>query len=156
MSSSTLSALFYLCSYPLEPGSVIAPGNWGRILHSYSLGNQSRWWNLLREHVYEAIRLREFPERPSRLRSIFLCDSLAAIRQFRLEANREFDLIYQVELVESNPLLHRACMSVFDGEQEGNLASLEERARIYWQGAEISKPEIITTSGVRVLARHQP
>jgi hypothetical protein len=49
------------------PGSIIEPGNFGRIIKRYSAAH-----NLYRrEMTYEAIRQQHFPWRPSRLDCLF-------------------------------------------------------------------------------------
>ncbi|GAH63260.1 unnamed protein product, partial [marine sediment metagenome] len=52
---------YYTCSYLLGPGSVMEMGNWGRLSQF-----DSREKRFL-EEIFENVRLREFPDRPSRL-----------------------------------------------------------------------------------------
>jgi hypothetical protein len=66
---------FYCCSLPLEAGSVIRPGNWGRILRTYTPQSSRDAWLLARELVWELVRLQRFPAKPSRFEGIFLCFS---------------------------------------------------------------------------------
>jgi len=146
---------FYLCSYPIEAGSVILPGNWGRILQFYPLINQNNWWLLLREMVFENIRLNEFSKLPSRLNSIFLCKDYNNIVDFKNKTGRILDLIYEVELLDGKALMHKACLSVFDQEKDGDLRTLEEKARIYWSGKDIKRLEIVTTSSIRIISQHK-
>ena len=45
----------------LAPGSVVLPGNWGRIVMAERLGPGFKADNLLKELTYELVRVREFP-----------------------------------------------------------------------------------------------
>jgi hypothetical protein len=139
----------------LEPGSVVPPGNWGRILGLYPLNQPQGHWLLVREEVFESVRRAQFPQRPSRLESLFVCESLEEILAFRQSARRGLDLAYEVELVDEGAASHRACLSVFDGEQEGTISFLRDRAVCYWKGVEIQRPEVVTTSPIRIV-RHHP
>ena len=46
--------------------------------------------------VFEKIRAEEFPDKPSRLKSIFLCESPGALKQFLTDTKRAVDLAYEV------------------------------------------------------------
>lgn len=115
---------FYACSYPLEPGSIVRPGNWGRILRLESITPQSSWV-ILREQVFEAVRAREFPNCPSRLEATFLCETVQAIQSFQQTAGRPYDLCYEVELVDAHRPLHRTCMAILESTTQGPLSLIE-------------------------------
>ena len=91
----------YHCSPSwLESGSIIRPGNYGRILKM----NGARHAHWLREQFIELIRVYEFPDKPSRFTSAFTCEHLDAIRLFK-EGNCPMGIVYEVELV--NPDANR-------------------------------------------------
>jgi hypothetical protein len=142
---------YFLCSYPLAPNSIIQPGNWGRILNSYNLLNPNMYWLPLRELMFENIRLKEFPAKPSRFASTFLCESIEDAIAFRNATSRYFDLLYEISLVNPELQKHRGCLSLFDNANQGNLIDLENRARNYWTGTNIQKPELISISPIRIL-----
>lgn len=144
---------FFACSYPLEVGSVILPGNWGRIVSMYNTSGFGNAWIQYREDVFERVRLDEHPSLPSRLQSIFLCDSADALREFLRVTNRTIDLTYEVSLVDASESVHRGCLSHLDFQQKEGLDSFTRKARSYWSGTEITRPEIVTTSRVRIEAR---
>jgi hypothetical protein len=81
--------LFHLAPLRLAAGSVIEPGNWGRILKRYqnphaqqqTMGNG---WLMARELVYEIARLNFAPEAPSRFQSCFAVESLEAAQRSEL------------------------------------------------------------------------
>jgi hypothetical protein len=159
-SASAVSArltYFYLCSYPLSPGSVIEPGNWGRFLRLYSLNDPNSRWLPLREYVFETVRLRAFPHLPSRLEAAFVCETLDGLADFKRSSPRPFDLAYEIELVDPNAAGHRGCLAYFDNPpppQQWTIPLLEERADAYWSGANVQRPEVVTMSPLRVVARH--
>jgi hypothetical protein len=97
---------FYCYSLPLEVGSVIRPGNWGRILHTYTPLSSPNAWVLVRELAYELVRVRDFPKKPRRFDALFVCLSETDLSEFRINANRRLDLGYEVELVDSNARSH--------------------------------------------------
>jgi hypothetical protein len=148
-----MGTYFYACSYPLEAGAVLRPGNWGRIVRKYNTRGFGNTWILFREEVFERIRRDEFPGKPSRFDSIFLCETEDDLRQFLKGTNRHLDLVYSVDLVDEDQPRHRACLTLLDFSAQESMASLEEKARLYWRGDEIRKPELVTTSRIRILAQ---
>lgn len=88
---------YLLCSYILEPGSIVCPGNWGRIVGLYTDKNHA---NYRREEIFEKVRKESFTDKPSRLKCIFLCDSEYQAIKFQGKAKRPFDLLYRVKLVD--------------------------------------------------------
>lgn len=143
---------YYACSYQLTPGSVVIPGNWGRIMRVEAIDQQSHW-RLLKEQVWEVVRLRHFPSLPSRFEANFLCETLQDLVSFKTSSVRAFDLGYEVELVNPVALSHRSCMVIFESATQGPIAAIEQRAYAYWSGQNIQKPEILTMSPVRIIAQ---
>jgi hypothetical protein len=141
---------YFLCPYPLRVGSIVEPGNWGRILRRYTPGNANLWL-IVKEQVYEQIRREQFPALPSRLTSAFVCETLNDLRDFQTRTNRQFDLPYRVELVDVAAPSHRCCISQVDSQQGDTIPILEQRAMLYWAGNNIQRPEIITSSALRLV-----
>ena len=142
---------YYCYSLPLEPGSIIKPGNWGRIINTYTPESSPNSWLFSRELIFEQIRLSEFPEKPSRLESIFLCLDEATIKEFKIATNRNLDIIYKVELVDSGEPQHTGDYTLADIQRNDNFFSLKEKAIKYWKGEGITKAELITTSRIQVI-----
>jgi hypothetical protein len=46
---------YFACSYPLEIGSVVLPGNWGRIVAMYNTLGFGNPWIQYREDVFERV-----------------------------------------------------------------------------------------------------
>src|SRR5262245_46478650 len=70
--------LSHASSILLGPGSIILPGNWGRIIRAGG-ERHNRWPD---EQVLEAVRLARYPKLPSRLDACFACPTEAGLRLF--------------------------------------------------------------------------
>jgi hypothetical protein len=141
---------FYCYSLPLEVGSVIRPGNWGRILRTYTPQSSSSPWILTRELVYELVRVRSFPKKPSRFDSIYVCFTEADLNDFKVNTNRRLDLGYEVELVNPQAPNHIGDWTLPNMQNTDDLSAFESRANLYWQGSNIVKQELITLSSIRI------
>lgn len=142
--------LFFLCSYPLEKGSVVQPGNWGRILNMYTFPGGNAWV-LMREVIFEEIRKQQFASLPSRLEATFLCEFEHEARDFQNRAQRWLDLLYEVEICDPTRPQHRACLNHADLEQGDRVPNLIQKAHAYWSGQGVQRPEIITASSIRII-----
>lgn len=147
-----MRSYYFACSYPLVAGSIVRNGNWGRIVRKYNTGGFGNTWILVREEVFERVRQSEFPSKPRRHDSVFLCETRKDLAAFIGMTGRHLDLMYEVELVDESQPLHRACMSYLDFGPNDDLVSLSMKARGYWGGGEVSRPEIVTSSSVRIVA----
>lgn len=150
-----MASYFFCCSYPLANGSVVEPGNWGRILRSYNLTQPNTMlspWLLLRETAFELVRFRQFPTLPSRLEAVFVCENRQDLETFKSNG-RILDISYEVELTDPTMPLHRGCLSEFTTAHQGCLDDLEARAQRYWMGTNVVQAEIVTLSPIRILRR---
>lgn len=146
--------VYYHCApLRLSPGSVIHPGNWGRVLKLSTLVNGQVDITLLREALLEQARLLYAPEKPSRLNSVFVCPSLEEAKTFR-ERYQPTQLIYTVTPVEKNA-------PTFVGDYEASrkpypliyFQAMMDFAAEYWQQSETNHhPEILIQSPVRILS----
>ena len=50
--------------------------------------------------IFENVRLRDYPDRPSRFESMFLCPNLQSARNFVNQPRRQYDLLYEVEIID--------------------------------------------------------
>src|ERR1700681_2787150 len=89
----------------LAPGSVIQPGNWGRVLHRYENATVTQQlfgnaWILARELKFENVRLQNFPEKPSRFDAAFCCidENGARVYQAKVDFPR-IQVLHRVEFV---------------------------------------------------------
>lgn len=145
-----MTSYYYCCSLPLEVGAIIRPGNWGRILRKYSPQISPSPWLLTRELIWESVRAREFAEKPSRFDSAFVCLSEENLNEFRM-SGRTFDMCYEVELMNPNAPQHIGDWALANMQNTDDFSVFEQRARLYWQGQNIVKQELVTLSPIRVM-----
>lgn len=139
---------FYSTSLPSEPGSIVKPGNWGRMLRLYTRQTSPDSWWLARELIYEQVRQDRFPDKPCRFESIFLCPSEQDIIDFK-NNNRPFDLPYEVKIIDETPS-HIGDLTLPSIQPTDNYAVFVGRAMLYWKGENIVKPEIVAISRIRI------
>lgn len=148
---------FHLCPTMLEPGSVIKPGNFGRVIDSYRPNNLGPL--AVRELAFEVARLKHFADKPSRFNSIFLFPTLghAQAHLFRFDVS---SLIYEVELTEPESKLFHGNMAIihegFPNDQTPAIPYIYNLAAAYWMGISEVQPdsELLSTSPIRILRLH--
>ena len=116
---------FHFCSVLLAPGSIILPGNWGRIVRL--VGNGHPEWK--REVILERIRQAEFSHLPSRWECVFFSETLAEAEYYGAARGKTPMILYEVELVEPNAPKH-----VADWKGTSPYTDGDEWARRYWRG----------------------
>lgn len=131
---------FHVAPLILAPGSIIEPGNWGRVLGLTAVLSQQ----IYRETVLEAVRQELFPDKPSRLKSFFALESLADAIAYRNQ-NGPTNLIYEVEIesAKSGGNMHRGN---YDRVQDFNapvMQSMKQCAVLYWTETPTEKIEIV-------------
>ncbi|MDF2809373.1 MAG: hypothetical protein K0S56_404 [Microvirga sp.] len=154
----TTRPLFHSAPILLAPGSVVMPGNWGRLLRDRA--DQHSHWN--REMALEEWRATHAPEKPSRLFACFACDCLPVAEFYVQHAVRTGSpraVIYEVTKEDASAGEHRGdfnCVQPVAG------LSMAEVARRYWSGAQpfrieahehLDCWEIVTPSPLRILRR---
>lgn len=118
---------FHLAGQTLAKGSVIGPGNWGRVIR------QAGWRHNLavREMALEAVRLARFPDKPSRLDSAFVFLTIDEAKRFRQSGTGfDFHVLYRISLQD-----HSARSFITDWRlvnPQGDLRA--DWADTYWQG----------------------
>ncbi|HET7832317.1 MAG TPA: DUF2441 domain-containing protein [Gallionella sp.] len=141
---------FYCYSLPLEVGSIIRPGNWGRILRTYTPQSPQNPWLLTRELAFELARIKNYPNKPSRLDCLFICLNEGDLNEFRTASNRPFDLMYEVELVNPDAPSHIGDWTIANIQSTDNISIFEDRANAYWQDNNAIKQEFLTLSPIRI------
>jgi len=136
------------------PGDVIEPGNWGKKILEYGL-NHSLWY---REVILEAVRLHNFPSKPSRFNCTFSCDSLEAIKAYK-SRHCHNGYIYKVDIMNKEYPIHKADFNAVEP-LPGVKENMMQMAQMYWQyifktsvedwpGVECS--EILTLSSLKII-----
>lgn len=148
---------FHLSPTLLEVGSIIKPGNFGRVIECYRSNNMGPM--TVRELTFEIARLKNFADRPSRFKSVFLFPTLehamAHLQRFDVSS-----LIYEVELTEPNEGVFHGNMGLvhfgIPNEQMPVIPFLYQLAAQYWLGIDSVQPdsELLTMSPIRIVAFH--
>lgn len=127
-------AFYHYAPILLGQGSVIEPGNFGRICKLGSGLNR-------REEFVETIREDYYPSKPSRLESIFLLPSIDDAYKYRRHQNMlnnqiDWNVLYKVEPLEDITDYHLGCTGIFD-KMLARLSKTERDisiAKDYWSG----------------------
>jgi hypothetical protein len=136
----------------LDVGSVIAPGNWGRIIRTmYPAPHNNHIALPYREAVFEYARMTHAPEKISRLSCLFVCPTLESAIQFR-NAHQQSNIVYEVEPTGDTARMHTADSSLANFPQQGQYFEwIFDAARRYWLALDIQNPEILMPCPVRVV-----
>jgi hypothetical protein len=117
---------FHFNSSLLESGSIIRPGNWGRLVQL--VGQRHTEWK--RESVLERIRKTEFAHLPSRFDCIFFFNDAAEASHYNATQNQmRFMILYEVEVLDL-----KACQHAADWKGTGPYNDDDEWVRRYWRG----------------------
>jgi hypothetical protein len=152
--------LYHSSPVLLEIGSVVLPGNYGRIL--YARGKAHPLWE--RERTLEQVRKQRYSAKPSRLTSTFSCTSLDTARFYARVPSLKgevalYPVLYEVEKVDPAAIEHRADFNVVQP-LAGRPETMSEIATMYWEatmwinvaGAPgIRCEEMVTHSALRIL-----
>lgn len=152
---------FHCAPIPLTAGSIIEPGNWGRIINSYSLADMNSMIVAFRETLLENARLKFAPDKPSRLNCIFACPSAEGLRSFCQNNGRIRDIAYQVEPIDLGASIHAGDYNLatlpilLPGAQQQYfyMKELPQRFKDYWQGVPTETVEILIGGPVRIVDR---
>ena len=120
------TTFFHIAPMLLGAGSVILPGNWGRVLKLYTNANDVFY----REHILETIRANEYPDKPSRLNALFVLDSFEEAQRY-LNINNRTGLIYEVAVDVNVSTIHRANYNI-PTSNFNLLECMPDVARKYW------------------------
>lgn len=147
-----MKTLFHVAPLLLEAGSIIKPGNWGRILNSYKL-QQGNPWILAREFIFESVRTANYPSLPSRLSSSFAFEKLEDANQYKSHF-ASWSSVYEVEFVDPDAIAHRGSydLASLPSEQVEFVPVVASNAEKYWTGKEIQTAEIISKSSLRIIS----
>jgi hypothetical protein len=147
----TMETYFHCASLPLGPGSVICPGNWGRMLRLYRTTEIGTFAAAFRERVLEDIRQADFPSKPSGLASCFVLFSEDDAKKFRDQFQRT-SIIYEVEPVSEPSTTHEGDYSLI-GAPLGAVYfdPYKQAARDYWSTLATKNRELLLPVPIRVL-----
>ncbi|MEO1059534.1 MAG: DUF2441 domain-containing protein [Actinomycetota bacterium] len=132
--------VFHCAGVLLEPGAVIEPGNFGRVIRRY--GQQHNLYN--RETLLENYRTKHHPQAPSRLSCVYAAPSESnAVTFLSAQPTRWSDLIYRVEILD--PTATTFC---------ADLTQVADPT-LYWSRVLPSHPnaELLIASPIKILER---
>lgn len=138
---------YWLGFYELGKGSIVYPGNWGRI-ERLALANNPYVAN---ELVLENARLRQFPNLPSRLTSIFLCKTIEDIKDFKLKNSKITEIIHKVKLTNISANITTADWSLAMPQLNESFGQAELRALQYWKNESTVNQEVLAESAIEVM-----
>lgn len=139
---------FHLSGAMLDQGSIIMPGNWGRIIKAV----QWQHGQAFREMALEDARVSRFPHRPSRLESSFVCPTEQEARDFRSNINGfQNHILYQVALCDPSATSH-----LTDSRLCGPVGSIRSNwADVYWMDIDAQASAILGIDWAAVAAKLQ-
>jgi hypothetical protein len=108
-------------------------------------------WLLVRELIFEQVRIGSFPHKPSRFDCTFVCLSEADLLELCAASNRYLDLKYEVELVQPDLPNHLGDWTLANMDNGYDCPIFENRAGLYWQGNNPVKQELLTQSSLRII-----
>lgn len=130
--------LFHVAPIPLGVGSVIEPGNFGRIIQYHPAGS----FLAHREAIYELVRTNEFPDKPSRLSCIFLLPTEEEAITYQQSIAIK-DIAYEIEVLQRHSKAHVTYVDLVCGIPDHQIpaSQLYASARAYWQSPDwIERP----------------
>ena len=152
-----MTTYFHFAQLRLAAGSVIEPGNFGRLLRCYrpTLNGQGfgNAWLLCRELIFEQARP---ADKPSRWQCCYVVPSEKDVQCYRA-ANDVFRLqiVHEVEFTQPSLISHTGALSFLDMVDGSEFLEPERiAAQQYWSGAPgiLEKgTEVLTASALRVI-----
>jgi hypothetical protein len=140
--------LFHVHPTLLQIGSVVLPGNFGRILRRYAMRDvQSLYF---REYILEEVRRSHFEAKPSRFDSIFCLESLDKA-QFYRDNLAQTQIVYAVELVDAGCIQHRGDFNKVAPANSALASAMLQASHDYWNVVNIEHPEIVAASAIRII-----
>src|SRR6185437_14503207 len=145
---------FHVSPLILGAGSVISPGNWGRVINTYKVHHQSPL--TVKELCFENVRLAHHPEKPSRFLSMFLFPS-HPLAFNHLQANDPTCVVYEVELIDHEAAVFHGNIQVVNDYPDQSIPAIPffmNKATQYWRGlTELTHTsEFLTYSAIRIIA----
>lgn len=147
-----MPTFYHAAALPLGGGSIIMPGNWGRVLKTYSTDNGALNVNVCNEMFLELTRRAVAPHKPSRLECIFLTPTLEGARAYQ-QMHSKTSLIYEIEPLIPDAPTHTGDYNLAIQPFRGTyVQSTFDRCQSYWVDPPTSDAlEVLMVSPVRVI-----
>ncbi|WP_454914161.1 DUF2441 domain-containing protein [Variovorax gossypii] len=132
----------------LGQGSVIQPGNWGRVIALHTNATPV----IYRETILESVRRASFPTKPSRLTSFFALESLPEAMRYRNQ-HAATNLIYEVA-VECDPAsVHRGSYDNTQDFRPPIMQNMQMFAEQYWSAVATEAIEVFCEKPATIVRR---
>lgn len=143
---------FHCAPIELGVGSIVQPGNWGRILNLYETDNGQININAANECLLEWGHKLLAPAKPSRLSAVFTLPSLQDAIAFRNKHQR-LSIIHEVEPTDPNANRHEGDYEIAITPYRGRYFSqMLQFPTLYWTQQPTANIEILFGCSVRVIA----
>lgn len=148
---------YHIAPILLDTGSVIMPGNYGRIINLMGINHTL----YSREMLLEYVRVKNFNLKPSRFSSCFACLELEEAKFYR---NRQHptSLLYEVKILNTSAKFHTSCYNMLPSVNcVGVPGNPELIANNYWNGNIIKVQghenyncnELVVESSLKIISR---
>jgi hypothetical protein len=137
-------------------GSIIEPGNWGRVQElkkDWTSLDNYRW---LCEDTFDRVRSGLTPRPPSRLNSVFVCPTLGDAHRFCGGQSGRTDVLYEVEPTKATKRVFVTSWQLFSFGPETwppPLVQWRQQAIRYWTETPVNGREVLLSQAVRIVRR---
>lgn len=146
-----MAEYFHCAPIKLGMGSVIEPGNWGRLVRAkYVSGVAEGTSRIIFEMAYESMRLAFNPDAPSRLDCVFACPTLETALFYR-DNHADGNIVYRVASLDESRPVHVTSWSLYGLGNGLDYQQSEARIRAYWTEPPSENFEVLIGGAVRVL-----
>ena len=137
---------YHVAPITLGEGSIIMPGNWGRMLMMHDALNPV----LFREHVFELVRMKNFADKPSRLQCVFAVETADEAARYRA-AHQPNGLIYEVRVEAEKCAVHRGNYDFTVSPDLTYPRGFHDLAHRYWSELRNDCIEVLIPAPVRIM-----
>jgi hypothetical protein len=127
-------------------GSIILPGNWGRMLRRHTEASST----LLRECILDSVRTQKFPDKPSRMTALFAVETLEEAIRYR-DSNCPNNLIYELSIDTRDLTIHRGNYNFFMPPGLQVLDGFHQLADRYWSEQATEYVELVIPGPAKVM-----
>lgn len=141
---------FHVSNDQLAEGSKLSPEYGKKMLHPKLYSSSDHFHaQYLREMIIEDFRVAHYPNKPSRLESVYLFDNIGLAVQYKKVQGSKY--LYGVE-VDNKAIIHRADMRFIDATARKSVKEIHEFADYFFKGDSSNHPfyEVLCIGEVRI------
>lgn len=133
-----MTNFFHVSNNDMKPSTILIP-NYGKTILDprYFRFNDYNYSQYLKEVLFDEIRAEFFPEKPSRLNSIYLVGNFQSAKEYKDKFSKKY--IYEVTIQSSGPAL-RADMTWMDRCNRQSVSDVRKIIKHYFSGLETDRP----------------